>query len=382
MNNMLRIAINDVFRVTKEKQAILWMLIMPLVFVYLFGSIMVDQSNQTVWLPVFNHDEHELASLFVEQLKDEKFYVDIRSATEEKWVKNWSRAVILPATFSEDILQGKKVDIEFMQGKGNFEHTLTAQTHVFNKIVKFTGALAFVDVVQNKWTANTKKRFEEELHKSNTLQIEEKKAFSLRPPPSRFGFTLPAYLIMFMLMNTVMFGGITIVNDRNNYQMMRLASTPTTQFELLAGKLLGYIFVPMIQASILLAAGNLLFGVPLGDHPWVLAPFLLCFAVCCGSLGVLFGTLCSSVQQVAGLGNLTVMLLSAIGGCWWPIEVAPDFMKSIAFFTPAYWGVRGLNDVMAFGKSIDGVLWECFILLLFAALFSGIAIPILRKKVF
>lgn len=382
MNNMLRIALNDVYRIAKDKHAILWMLIMPLVFVFLFGSIMNDPSKVKVWLPVFNHDDHELATSFVEQLKDDKFIIDIRSATEEQWVKNWSRAIIIPATFSEDILRGEKVDVEFVKGKGNFEHTLASQTHVFNRIIKFTGALAFVDVVQNKWTANTKQRFEDELQKNNTLQIEEKEAFSLRPPPTGFGFTIPAYLIMFMMMNTVMFGGITMVVDRNNHQMMRLASTPTSQFELIGGKLLGYIFLPMLQAAALLTAGNLLFGVPFGDHPWVLIPFLICFAVCCGSLGVLFGTFCNSISQAAGLGNLTVMLLAAIGGCWWPLEIAPDFMKSIATFTPTYWGIRGLNDIMAFGKSIDGVLFECFILLLFAGVFSGIAIPQLRKKLF
>lgn len=382
MINILRIAFNDVFRITKDKMTIIWVLIMPMVFVYLFGSIMNDPSQMKVWLPVFNHDEHELASLYVEQLKDDKFNIDIRSATDEQWVKYWSRAVIIPATFSEDILRGEKVDIEFVKGKGNFEQTLAAQTHVLNKIVKFTGSLAFVDVVQNKWTANTKKRFEEELNKDNIIQVDEQTAFTLRPPPTGFGFTIPAYLIMFVLMNTVMFGGITIVSDRTNHLMMRLASTPTSQFELLAGKSLGYIFFPMIQAALLLAVGNLLFDVPLGDHPWVLIPVIICFAICCGSMGVLFGTFCSSEQQVAGLGNLTVMLLAALGGCWWPLEIAPDFMKSIAALTPTYWGIRGLNDVMAFGKSIDGVLWECFILLLYGAICSGIAIPILRKKLF
>lgn len=383
MNNMFLIAFNDVYRVLKDKQAVLWMLVMPLVFIYLFGNIMVDQTNIKVWLPVFNHDEHELSSLFIEQLKgEEKFIIDIRSATEEQWVKNWPRAVILPATFSEDILRGESVDIEFVQGRGNFEQTLAAQTHVFDKIVKYTGALASVDVVQNKWTANTQKRFEDELNKNNILQIEEKKAFTLRPPPSGFGFTLPAYLVLFMLTNTVMFGGVTLVSDRANHQLMRLASTPTAQYELLIGKLMGYVFVPMIQAIILLAVGNLIIGIPLGDHPWVIAPVVICFAVCCGSLGVLFGTFCKTIQQVTGLGTLVSMLLGAMGGCWWPLEIAPDSMKAIAAFTPTYWAIRGLNDVMAFGKSIDGVWLECLVLLSFAAAFSGIAMPILRKKVF
>lgn len=380
MNNLLRIALMDLLRVAKDKQTVFWMLLMPLVFVFMFGQMIPDQSNNKVWLPVFNRDDHELAQLFVAQLQDEKFNINIRDATDEQYVKNWPRAMIIPATFSVDILNGEQVDVTFVQGKGNFEQTLSAQTHVVNTLVKFIGSLSSVDVFENRWTDLTKERFEQALHQPNILQVEEKKAFSLRKPPSGYGSTLPAYLIMFVMMNTLLYGGITLVHDRENHQMMRLESTPTSPLELFSGKLLGRVFVPVIQAALLLTLGNLLFSVSLGDHPWALLPVVISFAFCCGSLGVLFGFIFANEQQLTSVSILATMILSAMGGCWWPMEIIPDAFKTVAQFTPTYWGLQGLYDVMAFGKSISGVWIECTVLIAFAVVFTALALYTQKHK--
>ena len=64
------------------------------------------------------------------------------------------------------------------------------------------------------------------------------------------------------------------------------------------------------------------------------------------------------------------MVLSALGGCWWPIELVPETFKTIAMLTPSYWAMHGLQSVMYFGRSSEVVVFECPILLGFATLFA------------
>jgi ABC-type multidrug transport system permease subunit len=103
---------------------------------------------------------------------------------------------------------------------------------------------------------------------------------------------------------------------------------------------------------------------------------ILCFAFFCGALGLLFGVLFRTEQQVNGFGILATMVLAALGGCWWPLDVAPQTFKTIALFTPSYWAIQGLHDVMSFGKSWLDVLPECGVLTAIGAALTAIAIPL------
>jgi ABC-2 type transport system permease protein len=107
-----------------------------------------------------------------------------------------------------------------------------------------------------------------------------------------------------------------------------------------------------------------------------LIPVIISFSFFCGSLGLLFGVLFRTEQQVEGMGILTTLLLGTLGGCMWPLEVAPQIFKTIALFTPPYWAIQGIQDVMSFGKSWFDVLPECGVLTAFGAVFTCIAIPL------
>jgi ABC-2 type transport system permease protein len=73
------------------------------------------------------------------------------------------------------------------------------------------------------------------------------------------------------------------------------------------------------------------------------------------------------------------VVLAGLGGCWWPIEVVPEFFQRVAAFTPSYWCVHGLQRVMYFNKSSEVLRLECPLLLAFAAAVLLVAIPFLER---
>ena len=73
------------------------------------------------------------------------------------------------------------------------------------------------------------------------------------------------------------------------------------------------------------------------------------------------------------------MALSALGGCWWPIELVPETFKTIATLTPSYWAMHGLQSILYFGRSYEVLTLECPILLGFAALLALAAIFSARR---
>jgi ABC-type multidrug transport system permease subunit len=374
--NVLRIALNDIRVVLKDRMVIFWWLAMPLAFILMFSFIIRDQTQDSTWLPVFKFDDHEMADIFLDQLRAEKYLIDVKPAADEHLIDNWSRALIIPAAFSEAILKGQRVDLTLTKGKGKPEKHLAAQTLLVRTLIKFNGAIASIDLIERGWSQESKKDLIAELNKPPQLSVDNKQHFSLRPPPSGFAFTLPAYAVMFTMMMTMMYGGITLVYERSAKRISRLVAMPVSVLEIFLGKMLGKMLQPIIQGGLLIAAGVLIFRVSLGDHPLALIPVIISFSFFCGSIGLLFGVLFRTEQQVVGIGILTSNILGALGGCWWPLEVAPKMFKTIALFTPSYWAIQGIHDVMSFGKSWTGVLPECAVLTAFGIVLTCIAIPL------
>ncbi len=377
--NVWRIAINDVRVVLKHRMVIVWWLAMPLAFVFLFSFMARDQTQDGTWLPVIKMDDHELADVFIDQLRAEKYFIDVKPAADVNDIRYWSRAVVVPSDFSKRILVGQRVDLTLTKGgQGSPEKNLAVQALLVRVLIRFNTAISATGLIERGWSSETKADLLAELAKPQQLSVENAQHFSLRPPPSGFAFTLPAYLVMFTMMMTVMYGGITLVHERTERRISRLAAAPVSVFEIFLGKMLGRMLQPVLQGGLLIVAGVTLFRVNLGDHPLALVPVILSFAFFCGSLGMLFGVLFKTEQQVNGFGILATMVLAALGGCWWPLDVVPKTFKTIALFTPTYWGIQGLHDVMSFGKSWNAVLPECGILILFGTVLIAIAIPLFR----
>jgi len=374
--NVLRIALNDIRVVLKDRMIILWWLAMPLALVFMFSFMIMDRTQDSTWLPVFKFDNHEMADIFLDELRTDKYWIDVKTAGDEHWIDDWSRALIIPATFSQAVLSGERVDLTLTKGQGSPEKILAAQTLLVRTLIKFNGAIASIDLIERGWSEESKKDLIVELNKPPQFSVDNKQHFSLRPPPSGFAFTLPAYMVMFMMMMTVMYGGITLVEERTKKRISRLVAMPVSVLEIFLGKMLGRMLQPILQGGLLIAAGVLIFRVNLGDHPLALIPVIISFSFFCGSLGLLFGVIFRTEQQVTGIGILTTMVLAALGGCWWPLEVAPKIFKTIALFTPSYWAIQGIHDVMSFGKSWSGVLPECSILTAFGIVLTCIAIPL------
>jgi len=374
--NVLRIALNDIRVVLKDRMIIVWWLAMPLAFVFIFSFINRDRTQDSTWLPVFKLDNHEMADVFLDELRTEKYRIDLKPAADEHWIDDWSQALIIPATFSQAVLSGERVDLTLTKGQGNPEKYLAAQTLLVRTLIKFNGAIASIDLIERGWSQESKRDLIAELNKPPQFSVDTKQHFSLRPPPSGFAFTLPAYMVMFLMMMTVMYGGITLVEERTKKRISRLVAMPVSVLEIFLGKMLGRMLQPILQGGLLIAAGVLIFRVSLGDHPLALIPVIISFAFLCGSLGLLCGVLFRTEQQVEGIGILITTVLGALGGCWWPLEVAPKIFQTIALFTPSYWAIQGMHDVMSFGKSWLGVLPECGVLAAFGIFFTCIAIPL------
>lgn len=154
----------------------------------------------------------------------------------------------------------------------------------------------------------------------------------------------------------------------------RLLSGTVTRSQILLGKFCWGVLIGLVQLVTLFLAGQLMFGIDILGHLPGLALMSLAAAAACTAFGMLLAAVSPTPQAASGLATFLILMMSAIGGAWFPISFMPEFIQTIAQFTIVYWAMEGFNQVLWSGDPILRTLPTLGILTGTAALVMAVAV--------
>jgi ABC-type multidrug transport system permease subunit len=114
--------------------------------------------------------------------------------------------------------------------------------------------------------------------------------------------------------------------------------------------------VGLVQLGFAMILGTVLFGVDWGPAIPMVALVLVAWAALNASFALLLGNIARSLAQATGVGVLSSMVLAALGGCWWPIEITPAWMQAVATALPTGWTMDALHKLVNFGYGPSAAL--------------------------
>ena len=190
--------------------------------------------------------------------------------------------------------------------------------------------------------------------------------------PNTYQQNVPGYSVfgVFFIVGTM---ASSILQEKREGTFRRLLVAPLPKPILLAGKILPYYLVNLIQIAIMFGVAHLLFDMAFGD-PVALATISLALAAAATGLGIMVAALGKTDAQVGGITSLLTLTMSALGGCLMPTSIMPGFLQTISRFTPHAWAMQGFQDVLVRGYSLAGILPEAGALMGFAAAFFLIGV--------
>lgn len=92
---------------------------------------------------------------------------------------------------------------------------------------------------------------------------------------------------------------------------------------------------------------------------------MLVYAWVAAALGVLLGSVVRGEEKVTGLCILLGLVMAALGGCWWPLEVVPAHARTLAYLFPTGWAMDALHQLITYGNGLAGAREELGVLVLF-----------------
>lgn len=363
------LALNDLRLTWRDKASFIWMLALPIAFMWLFGNMGGgSQGPPKVALGVDDRDAGWLARALVAELKDEQLVLqEVKPGQEAP-----PRALVIPAGFTAGVLAAKpqELRLETQPGK-NEEAFLAAQVTAVRAIVRVLGRLTELQEPRPDTYAALARR-------PPLVRVKVSSAGEGRPVPTGLAQSVPGTLTFFVLMMTTIYGAVFLTLEKRQGMIRRLAMLPVGRGRIFAGKLAGRMLMASAQIVIYLLAGILLFRVSFGDSPGALLLVLFAYAAACSGFSLLLGAVLSTPEQASTVGWITGMVMGALGGCWWPSEVMPRWLWSAVHVLPTAWAMDAFHSLISFGRGIEAVLLPAAVLLGFAALFSILGARFLR----
>ncbi|MBP6625343.1 MAG: ABC transporter permease [Chitinophagaceae bacterium] len=150
---------------------------------------------------------------------------------------------------------------------------------------------------------------------------------------------VPAWAIFGMFFMVILIAE-SVISERMAGSWTRIKLIPGSFSHILIGKMLFFITLGNVQFYAMLLVGVFfmpLIGLPsLQMNGGLLPLFLMVTAIssCATSFGILIGTLFSTSNQALPVAAISVVILSAIGGVWVPIEILPPILKYCSVISP------------------------------------------------
>jgi ABC-2 type transport system permease protein len=167
---------------------------------------------------------------------------------------------------------------------------------------------------------------------------------------------VPALIGVILTMTMVVFTAMALVRERERGNLELLITTPVRPAELMVGKILPYIVVGLLQTTIVLVTGMLLFDVPVNGSLVDLYLGAVLFIAATLGLGLLISTIATSQFQAMQMGFFMLMPSVLLSGFAFPFEGMPPVVQWLAQALPLTHFVEILRGVILRGAGL-GQLW-------------------------
>ncbi|NIM57872.1 MAG: ABC transporter permease [Candidatus Aminicenantes bacterium] len=366
-NRILPLARKETLHILRDPRSLYLAIVLPIVLLILFGyAITFDIRHIPVG--IIDQDSSSLSRDFISRVKGSEYldlvYLSNSSTGSENLLNKGIVKILLviPHRFSRDLSQGKDTPLQLLiDGSDNN----TAQI-----------VLAYVSGIVQIFSSNN---VLEKLNKQGAILNVDIPPIDVRPriwynPDLRSTiFIVPGLIAVVMMILAAMSTSLTIAKEWEIGTMEQLIATPAKPHEIIIGKLMPYFFLGMIQISLVVIVGTLLFNVPLRGN----ILFLFCvsgvFLICGLGIGLFISTITRSQQLAFMLAMLLTLLPSfLLSGFIFPISSMPRIIQFFTYLVPAKYFLIVLRGIFLKGSGL-GTLWPEVISLFILASFILLA---------
>jgi ABC-2 type transport system permease protein len=190
---------------------------------------------------------------------------------------------------------------------------------------------------------------------------------------------VPGLMGVILTMTMVMMTGLAMTRERERGTMENLLATPARPLEVMTGKIVPYIFIGLIQSTIILLAAVYLFGVPFVGSITVLYIVALIFIAANLTVGITVSSIAQNQLQAMQLTFFYFLPTMLLSGFMFPFQGMPRWAQWIGDVMPATYFMRLVRGILLKGNHWPDLWPHIWPMLVFTVVVMSFALMFYRK---
>ncbi len=366
------VARKEVIQILRDSRSLMVVLLMPLMQMALLGYG-VNLDIKHVPICVFDREGSQESEALLKAFQASQYFTIVETARDYAAVKRavdagrCGMAIVVPPDFSQDLASRNAASVQAILDATD-DNTATI-------------ALGYAEAVVGGYSGNV------ELERTETMG---------QPPPvvpavaqyrvwfnedlvSR-NFIIPGVVALVMALVGAQLTSLTISREWERGTMEVLVSTPVTRMELMAGKMLPYFVIGLLDAALCLVIAVYWFEAPFRGAVSTLFLTTSLFLIVVLGLGYFIS---ASIRSQIGASQIalivTLLPTTLLSGFAFPIEQMPPAIQAITYLVPARYYFTILKSIFLKGSGLGDLVAPVAFLAVYAVLMGWLASRAFRK---
>ncbi|ABQ37285.1 MULTISPECIES: ABC transporter permease [Bradyrhizobium] len=189
---------------------------------------------------------------------------------------------------------------------------------------------------------------------------------------------VPGLVGTILTMTMLIFTALSVTREIERGTMESLLSMPITPVEVMLGKIIPYVLVGFLQASIIIGIGVFLFGVPVMGSLLLLALLSTLFIATNLSIGYTFSTLAQNQLQAMQLSMMFFLPSILLSGFMFPFLGMPQWAQIVGECLPLTHYLRIVRAIMLKGSTLANLQHDT--IALFGLMLFAMTVAVLRFR--
>ncbi|OGS17980.1 MAG: hypothetical protein A2219_04920 [Elusimicrobia bacterium RIFOXYA2_FULL_50_26] len=194
-------------------------------------------------------------------------------------------------------------------------------------------------------------------------------------------FMVPGVMTMVIALIAVMLTGMSMAREKEMGTLETIIAAPLSNTTIVLGKTIPFVVLAMVDAILVIAAGMIIFAVPMRGFPPAALAASFVFVCTMVSIGVLISTFAATQQQAMMGSFLFIFPANLLSGIMFPVESMPLALRFLAYANPLKYFASVLRNTMLKGTTPQLFFPDIAAMTLLLAITIFITIKAFRSRI-
>lgn len=354
MKQLIPFIKKEFYHISRDKETLLIMFIMPTILVILFGFAIRTEIKESQ-IAILDKSRDELSIGLINKLLSTDYFVcDAYTTTSSitdatAYVATDAEidvlfrqgdvdlVIVIPKNFSKEFYSEKQADIQIITDASNLNSSTVLKSYAQSIIEDYRREKLNID--------------------SDPMPFEVSMRMIYNPEMKDVYMFVPGVLALILILISALMTAISLTREKEYGTLNILTVSPLRTSHIIIGKIIPYLIIAVLNTIIILVLSVWFFDMPINGSIWTLSLVCMMFLITALSLGIFISSI-AKTQQIAIFISIVALYLPTVllSGFIYPIENMPIPLQVISHIFPAKWFIEAMKAVMIKGSSIS-VIW-------------------------